>query len=122
MEKKNLLSNLMKLILIKGTLLNFFKFCSAYIEFLRNYPNYKLTDYYQNPGPTQFSGKMSTIRTLTLKYGNENYLSLIKEIEEVTQKINSQCRFGTHQDLLRITISNLNNVMNTLEVIKHKYV
>jgi len=92
-----------------------------FLELKKQVENWKVSDYYSNPGPTQFFGERAPGATLTLKYDYENYLGLIKRIEELTEKINESSRFGTEEDLLRIAIGHLENLVFSLNLIKSKF-
>jgi len=87
-------------------------------ELVRRREQWKLDDLYWNPGPTQFFGSQAKIINLSLQVSHGQYPQLIKKIEELTENIKNQCRFGSPSEVLQVAILNLNNLGATLDIMK----
>jgi len=90
----------------------------AFLELKKRRETWKFVDYYSNPGPNQFFGEFSNVLNKTLTLSKQNYPTALKQLEQLTEEIKSQCRFGIHEDLLQVAILNLQNLNSMLKIMK----
>ena len=67
-------------------------------------------DIYTNPGPIQFAGEMRLHPFKCLRIRDHEYMENLKNVESLAEEIKSECRFGTHQDILKVVCSSLENL------------
>jgi 6-phosphofructokinase 1 len=91
-----------------------------FIELKARRKQWVFKDHYCNPGPIQFFdfGKYYTNMTLGLEH--ENYNQYLDQIEAYSGKIQTACRFGAHEDLLRTAVYGLESLTKILELMKNK--
>jgi len=90
-----------------------------FLELVKQRDNWKLNDYYRNPGPVQFFGPQANILNMTLRLSHGYYPELIKKIEDLTERIKDKCRFGAPEQILNFAILNLGNLEVGLEMMKN---
>jgi len=77
-----------------------------------------LADHYSNPGPQQYFGPMADVKNISLQIAHGHYPQLLKKLEQLTDTIKIQCRFGAPEEVLNIALMNLENLDKMLEVMK----
>lgn len=77
---------------------------------------WEMGDRYTNPGPIQFAGKLSSILNLTLQANYKSYLQLLESISSICTRIQSICRFGVQEDLLKTAVIGLSSVEGILNL------
>jgi 6-phosphofructokinase 1 len=92
----------------------------SFLELVNQRSKWVFQDHYCNPGPIQFThyGRDTINKTLTLEHAN--YSLLLNEIEEYCEKIKASCKFGSHEDILKIACSGLKSLKDILEITKKK--
>jgi 6-phosphofructokinase 1 len=88
----------------------------AYQTLAVNCKEWEMGDRYTNPGPIQFEGKLSRTLNLTLQYNYKNYLQLLDSISSTCSRIQSICRFGVQEDLLKTAVIGLSSVEGILSL------
>jgi 6-phosphofructokinase len=78
-------------------------------------------DHYCNPGPIQFFNFGKYFTNMTLQLEHENYNQYLDQIEAYLEKIQTNCRFGAHEDLLRTAVYGLDSLTKILELMQNKF-
>jgi 6-phosphofructokinase 1 len=76
----------------------------------------EMVDHYTNPGPIQFAGRLSSILNLTLQSNYKSYLQQLENISSICSRIQSICRFGVSEDLLKTAVIGLSSVEGILNL------
>jgi len=89
-----------------------------YGELQQQKGKWTLADHYSNPGPQQYFGPMADVKNISLQIAHGHYPQLLKKLEQLTDTIKIQCRFGAPEEVLNIALMNLENLDKMLEVMK----
>jgi len=90
----------------------------AFIEFSKRRREYELFDHYESPGPIQHFGKMKSCVPLTLSLENTYDMAVIDTIQKKLNDLKDRCRFGGNLREMEIIKSHLDNLTNTLALLK----
>lgn len=78
-------------------------------------------DIYRSPGPIQFEGEMKMHPFMGLRIRDQAYMENLKNVEVLAEQIKSLCRFGTHQDILKVVCGSLENLEQVVNVMKDNF-
>lgn len=82
----------------------------------QNASSWLMDDLYRNPGPIQFSGPGTSLRTLTLSVQDQDYIGRIQELWSYLERVKKIVQPGCPEEVLKAALSSMNSVIEVLSV------
>lgn len=83
---------------------------------LHNGHSWLLDDLYRNPGPIQFQGPGSDLRTVTLAIEDQDYIGRIQQLTTYLDKVKSIVKPGCPEEVLKAALSSMASITEVLSV------
>lgn len=90
---------------------------ASFTHYLSKREQWELNDLYESPGPIQFYGEMKDYIPITYELEERYDFEYIGKIEQNLEELKKRSQFGAESKKLKLIYSNLQNLINTLQIL-----